>query len=214
MAFGDPYASVELYKARFNNEGAGDDAEILLDLKATSRWLERKLDVPTFFAGDELTAQIIVPKADINGLPQRIMRVPAIASLDDIEVIIDTDLDGDFDDEVALAGTDFELLPLDAASRPVPVPWSEISLTSWGTQGSWPVGGRVQVTAYWGWPGGAPEGIVKACLEFTAMVRGESPYYTGRVNELADVESMSAQARSTLKGLMMVYSPTGGIAVG
>lgn len=214
MAFSDPYADVSRYKAQIDKLTSDDDTVILSQLKAVSRWLERKLGVVSFNQDATATARVLIAEAGPDGYAQNVLLTPPIASSTGLEVKVDTDSDGDFSDETALPAADYELLPRDALLRTEVVPYTSIALTSWGAYGfTWPIRSRVQVTAVWGWPV-VPEAIVNACVEMTAMLRGESPYFTGRINEMDQVQDASPQARSVLKSLMMVYSPTGGIAIG
>lgn len=212
MAYGDAYATVQRFNAQTG--GREEGAVILSKLLATSRWLERRLGVESFNRSGSVSARVLIAEADESGYAQSVLRTPPIATLTGVVVKVDSDNDGSFADETALVdGTDYELLPRDAADRAEAVPWTEIRLTGWGSYGTtWPVGARVQVTAEWGWPA-VPEAIVSACVEFTRMVMGEGIFATNRISDLNQVETVSAQARSILKDLMMVYSPTAGIGV-
>lgn len=212
MAWDSPYADVARFRAQTGLIGQINDAVAESLLKAVSRWMERKLGVESFNLSDAASARVFVASADHLNSATATLRVPPIGSLTNFAVKIDTDGDGDFADEVALASTGYELLPRDAATRPEPEPWTKIALYRWGEYTVWPVDTRVQVTAFWGWPA-VPEAIQYACVEFAQMVRGEGAFATGRISEMDQVIDASPQARSILKGLMMVYSPTAGIGI-
>ncbi len=64
-----------------------------------------------------------------------------------------------------------------------------------------------------GWPG-VPAAITLSCIDYTAMVRGESTFATGRMPELDGGTDVSGQARAWLKSRLMAYSRYGGVAVG
>ncbi len=218
MAIADPYADAATYKLGIVKSSDSDDAAILSSLNATSRWMEKKLGVVTFNQTASAVAIEYLIEADGNGHAQQVLPVRPIASITGLEVIVDTDADGSYADETALVlGTDYELLPygaIDATLLPEAEPYTKLRLLGLGSVSSvWPVGNKVRVTAVFGYPV-IPEGIVNACIQFTAMWRGESPYFTQQVQSLDEVEAMSPQARSTLKGLLLVNSPTAGIGIG
>jgi len=206
MALADPYANAQRFRDQTGLRGTGEDASLDSLLVAVSRWMEKRLGIPSFNKTDTASALVLYPYGD------KVLRVPPIASLEGVEVKIDTDSDGDFADETALPANDYELLPLDADQRAEAVPFTRIALTPWGATTSWLGRGRVQVTAVWGWPE-VPEGIVYGCVEFARLARGEGPFATGQISELDTTIAASPQARGVLKGLVMVYSPTGGVAL-
>src|SRR3989304_3297059 len=124
MAVSDAYATVAQYKTVFEKTVATEDAEILDDLKAVSRYLDRKLN--RFFTVDAASvARTYMPRG--AGVPSRsdwaesenpwkygglirVLHVDDIANAT-IGIKIDEDRDGSFADEVALAVADYELLP-------------------------------------------------------------------------------------------------------
>ncbi len=203
MALSDPYATAANYRARY--PGNGDVALLESDLKATSRLFERKMR--RFFTKDTAAAPIA---RLLRGTGESVLCLdqggfPGIATQTGLVVTVDTDDDGSFADETALVNGDLLILPLDAANYPEPRPWTEIELTSQSAIGSFPEGVRVQVTAEWGWPA-VPDAIFIACIEFTAMRRGDSAYSTGRIDDLDRVETIVPQARAALRDLVRDYS--------
>lgn len=184
---------------------------LLSQLKATSRWLERKLE--QFFNRDATaTTRVYVPPYTGYGLSPSLLDIEPVVSVSAVKV--DTNAGGTFD-ETALAVTEYRLLPVNAAAGPEPRPYRQLDVTPWGSQGSWPATVQLQVTGIHGWPA-VPEAIINATVEFTAMLRGESPFATGRItemNQLVASETVSPQARAILKGLIEVYHPTGMVAV-
>lgn len=200
MAIGDAYATAATYRARVVKSSADDDAAITSSLESVSRWLERTLNVVSFNQDAAAVARVYIG----DGSP--CLRVDEIALTAGLSIKVDEDDDGSFGDETALASSGaYELRPLNADKGPEAQPWREIVLPSWSSYGNaWPLDHRVEVTAVYGWPA-VPEAIVNACIAFTAMVRGESPYFSGRILELDSVESVSPHARSVLNSLKDTY---------
>lgn len=222
MALTDPYASVQEYRDVVDKTDAASDGAILDDLTAVSRWLDLKLG--RFFTKDAapvarvftipgaLRNRFMVPPLGwaesenpyMYGTWSRSLTVDDIASTTGLSIICDTDRNGLFDDG-ALAATDYELWPLNAALGPEPKPYTTIVIPSWSTVGGFPVGVRVQVTAVWGWPA-IPAAIARATCHLTGILRLESPRATSRVNELGEVLSTSKQARDLLEDLRAQYA--------
>ena len=147
MEVTDAYASTTTYRDLISKTDTAEDAEIDGDLKAVSRYLDRRLG--RFFTKDASA----VARTYMRG-PQT---DPRILWVDDIaasptSIKIDDDNDGSFADETALAAADFELWPLNAGKGAEPQPWTMIYLPKSGSKGNWPAGHRVEVTAQWGWP--------------------------------------------------------------
>lgn len=215
MAWDSAYATAEEFKAQGGSTGAYSAAAINRALKAVSRALDAKLlDGYSFNDSVDPMTVILVPESDpLTGYAPTILRTPPIYEADDLEIIIDTDGDGTFD-EAPLALTDYALLPRNGPLLADPSAYNEIALLRTGSVGAWPIGGLVQLTARLGWPGGVPDGIVFATIELARMALGEGIFATGQVPELSTLETASPQARSILKSLYMAYSPDGGIAVG
>lgn len=117
---------------------------------------------------------------------------------------IDEDRDGLFTDETALAATDYELLPRNAADGPEPAPYTTIELTPWGTKYAFPTGCRVEVVGIFGWPA-VPQAIVRACCHLTAILRLDSARATGRIMELDNIYATSREAQTIVGELMMHY---------
>ncbi len=118
---------------------------------------------------------------------------------------IDEDMDGSFDDESALAVTDYELLPRNAALGAEPRPYTAIELTPWGTKYAFQPGARVEVTGIHGWPA-VPEPVKRACIHLTAILRLETPRAQATVSELGQVVQSSPQARGIIRDLLTGYA--------
>lgn len=207
MAWTDPYATVARYKSQTGKTSAADDAVILSQLTATSRWLERRLGGsygPQVFNLDaSATTRVYLPAYTNLGRAPTVLDLAPVVSVSAVKV--DTTGEGVFG-ETALTSTYYQLLPLNASAEGRP--YTQLEATTWGSQNSWPVGTQVQVTGIHGWPA-VPEAIVNATVIFTAMLRGETPFATQQITELDQIEGVSPQARAILKGLMDVYHPTG-----
>lgn len=198
MAIGDAFVTAAAYRARIVKSSSSVDSAIESSLKTTSRWLERILGVESFNKDGTATSRVYI------GNGSRCLDVAEIASTAGLAIKIDEDDDGDFSDETALATTDYELRPLNADKGPEAKPWTEIYLPNWSNYGVWPAGQRVQVTAIHGWPA-VPDAIANICIEFTSMMRGESPWFTGRIAEIDDLENVSPQARGMLNSVREAY---------
>lgn len=215
MAIGDAYATVGEYRSHIDKDSSEQDTAIAVDLLATSRWLERRLGVETFNKDETTSVRVYIGKgSSVLKLLTDDGRQAGIASTGSLSIKVDDDDDGSFADETALATSDYELRPLNAAVGPEPKPWTSIVLPTWSSRGTWSAGRRIQVTAQHGWPS-VPSAIKEACIIFTAMIRGDaSEWLSGQVSTLDQVESVSPQARKMLRDLLMVYSPTAGVAFG
>lgn len=193
----DAYASVETYRYVTGKTGISDDAEILTDLKAVSRYIEGKLG--RFFTKDAAAATRVfsVPYSSDKLSVGDLAAVPT-------SIKIDTNNDGSFADETALAVTDYELHPINAPLRPEPWPYTDIVLTSWGTKGSWSAPSRVQVVSIFGWPA-VPASIARATIHLAAILRLESPRATSRISEIEGTFEASREAQGIIKELMQQY---------
>ena len=199
MAVTDAYATAAAYRKLISKTDSAEDAEIDMDLKAVSRYLDRMLG-RSFTKDAEAVARIFVrqPQGD-----------PRVLWVDDLAVVpasikIDENGDGGFAGETALAAHDFELWPLNADKGPEPRPWTMIHLPPSGGRAGWPAGRRVEVTAQWGWPA-IPEAIARATAHLTAVLRLETPRATRRVPELGDAFEASREAQGIVRELAGAY---------
>lgn len=200
MASTDAYATTADFR-RLKTEltASADEDALRLCLRAMSRIIDRKCGLPDgFWQGDALTARLYVG----NGLDT--LPVAPIAAATGLSVKMDTDNDGDFSDETAI--TYVVPMPYGADSGIEPRPFTELYLPTYSSQLSWTKGFRFEVTAFPGWPGGPPEAIKWATIEFTAMALGSSIFATGRINDLEQVVDASGQARSLIKSLVQSYA--------
>ena len=195
MAISDAYATAEEYRAISGGVDAAKDPVIDRDLKAVSRWLERRLG--RFFNVDAATvARIFEPvqatRLQINDL-----------SAAPTTIKIDENDDGSFADDTALAATDYELRPLNVDKGPEAEPFTEVHLTRWGTKSSWK-NLRVEIVGKWGWLV-VPDIVKDATIEFTRLWRMEGPRSTTRISEMEGVIGMSRSAQSMLEELVSTY---------
>jgi len=132
MAVTDAYATAAEYRSVITKTDAGEDSEVLADLTAISRFLERRTG--RFFNVDASdVTRIIVPG---EGYPepsggQTRLYIDDL-SADPTSIKIDEDDDGLFTDETGLASTDYILGPQNADVGPEPSPYTHIDLTRWG----------------------------------------------------------------------------------
>jgi len=193
MAVTDALATAAEYRAAIPKTDTGADAQILADLTATSRYLERRLN--RFFTRD-LAAVARVYEGE--GL--RSIYVDDVVSVTALKV--DEDSDGSY--ELTIAATDYEMLPRNAAYGAEPSPYNEVSLLPWGARSYFPLGARVELTAVYGWPA-IPLAVKRACIELTAILRLETPRASATVSEFGQVVQSSAQARGIVDNLMRHY---------
>ncbi len=207
MAVTDAYATAAEYKLVVSKTDAGDDAEILVDLKAISRLIDRRLN--RFFTQEAAVTRIYMPK------PQGSIRAgwaeaenPYVAGpltrilyIDDLETLttikIDEDRAGSFADETALAAADFELTPRNAPVGSDPEPYTAIELTEWGAKNAFPPGARVEVIGTWGWPA-VPAAVARATIHLTGILRLESPRATRRIQENMDSAFETSKAANDI----------------
>jgi hypothetical protein len=222
MALADPYCSAESYRSLLKKRDEGDDMEITLDLKAVSRWLDRKLQ--RFFNHDDEPVDRFYwptggPKWPLplgwaeaenpwtwGGFTRHLlvddMSEPPVA------VMIDNTGDGMFRYPLdIMPPTSYELWPQNADKGPEPKPWTTIFVPYWyyAPWGGFPSGKRVKVTCRWGWPD-VPPAIQIATAELCAIWRLESPRATQRVNELEQVVTTSVLAGGILEDLIAEYA--------
>jgi hypothetical protein len=200
LAVTDAYATAATYRALISKSDTGEDAEILTDLTAVSRYIERR--VGRFFTTDAANVARVYRATDLSNEPKSLF-VDDLVSISHIKV--DTDDDGSFADEDAWASTDYELYPLNAADGPEPAPYTRIFIPSWSTKELWGQH-RVEISGKFGWPA-VPAAIERATVHLTGILRLETPRATRQVNIGVDrVEETSRQAQEILNALMNAYS--------
>lgn len=196
----EPYASVDDYRAAARKIDPADDTIIKRDLVAVTRLINDR-------TGRDFGVVNAAIERRFYGDGTEILRVDDIASTTNLAIKIDEDGDGVFTDETALASTDYQLLPLNAATYDPPEPYREILLPRWSSRaGYWPRGVLVSVTALWGWPA-VPENIIVATIELTRILRIEGPRATNRMDEAGNILFLSrdAQARNIINDLIFEY---------
>jgi hypothetical protein len=203
MSVADSYANAEAYRARIRKTDSGQDSSIEDDLLAVSRYIDRRLN--RFFTKDDSpVARVGTPGFDMVLDRDGVLFVDDIASLTGLEIRVDDDRDGLFNDQGLLVSTDYQVRPINAPYGPEPRPWTQIYLVPWGTRRAWFFGYQVQITALWGWPA-VPKAIEVGCIHLTSILRLESSRATRTVNELGQVLSTSRQAQDILTELIDAY---------
>ena len=199
MAVTDAYATAATYRAILDKSDTAEDAEILTDLKAVSRYIERK--VGRFFTVDASNVSRVYRKLPYSPDPKSLF-TDDIVAVNTIKV--DTDDDGSFADESAWASTDYELLPRNAADGPEPAPYNCIYIPSWSTKDLW---GQhlVEVNGTFGWAA-VPSAIERATVHLTGILRLETPRATRTVNiGMETVVETSRQAQDIIADLVQAY---------
>lgn len=195
MAITDAYATAAQYRAVTGKTDTSQDAEILIDLKAVSRYLEGKMG--RFFNKDaDDVARIYIPENNLVSI--------AVNDLSAAPTTVQVDTDDDGTYATTLAATDYELLPLNSDKGPEPWPFTRIGMTPWGNYSCFHRAVRVKVTAKFGWPA-IPIAIQQATCNLTAILRLESPRATTRIAELDGVMETSQQAQNIIQQLTGQY---------
>lgn len=195
MAIGDAYETAANYRAAVGKDDTADDTDILTDLTAISRYMERRLG--RFFTKDASDAT-----RHYYGSGGRTLYTDDIVSI--TSITIDTDRDGSFADETALAATDYELHPLNAADEPEAKPYTQIYLPAWSTVATWTPGTKVQVVGVFGWSA-IPVAIKRACINLTAILRLETPRASRSVSETGEILGASSSANAIIEELFRHY---------
>lgn len=206
MAITDAYATAAEYRDRIQKGTSAQDANILLDLKAVSRYIESITG--RFFNKDaSALARVVNPVA--NG---KLLDLGAdIASLTGLSVVVDQNAVGSFSGLTALDAAAYQVYPLNAALGPEPKPYTQLYIPSWSTAYLWSTSAPIQVTAIWGWPA-VPEAIKRACIDLTGILRLETPRASRTMNvSMNEVVSTSRIAQDIVGELVRTYSLTGGV---
>tara|TARA_Y100000310_G_scaffold15565_1_gene15614 strand:+ start:392 stop:1009 length:618 start_codon:yes stop_codon:yes gene_type:complete len=203
MAVTDAYATAATYRGLVSKSDTGEDAEILTDLTAISRYMERRLG--RWFTVDASAVARVYETTLLSNQPKSLF-IDDLVALTSIKV--DEDDDGSFADESAWASTDYELLPHNATDGPEPGPYTQIHIPPWSSKDLWG-NHRVEITATFGWPT-VPSAIEQACVQLTGILRLETPRATRSVNVGAEtVLETSRAAQDIVTGLSAVYARQG-----
>lgn len=207
MAVGDAYATAAIYRGIADKDDTSEDAEILLDLTAVTRYLTRKLG--QYFTVD---AAVVARIYAGNGTNKLYLtdheHVPGISTLTGLVVKVDLNADYDVSDsgETLTIDTHFWATPLDADKGAEARPWTALELVPGNAITSiWPKQPHaVEVTAKFGWPA-VPDAIVRATCHLTALLRLESPRSNVTRTDIGDILSTSSEARGIVMSLMEQY---------
>ncbi len=195
MAITDAYATAAQYRAVTGKTDTSQDANVLIDLKAVSRYIDGKMG--RFFNVDASdVARVYVPADNLKSL--------WVDDLSATPTTIKLDTGGDGTFTTTLEATDFELLPLNADKGPEPRPYTRIGMTPWGNYSGFEKNIRVQITGKFGWPS-IPVAIQQATIHLAAILRLESPRATTRIAELGDVMETSRDAQNIIYKLADRY---------
>ncbi len=192
MAISDQYVATEVYMEHVGRDNTSKEAEIDRALKTVSRWIEAKTE--RHFTQSDSETRLFIAGGRHTTLVEggRVFRpLEDIVSVSSIK--IDKDKDGSFADETALAATDYQLFPLNAALRPIVEPFTEIRLTEWGDESVWPDGAPVEIIGIFGWPA-VPEGIQQVCLDVTGILLMDTPRATERILDGFGIDGAVANA--------------------
>jgi hypothetical protein len=162
------YATAAELKARFGIPDSLEDTLVDSALDSVSRSIDRHCD-RIFYITGSTTATFVATN------PYCLTPADTDVWLGDIVTItsLKTDASGDGVFETTWAATDYQLWPVNAASRPEVEPYTEIRAV--GTQ-TFPVPyaysqqriNRVQIVGTFGWPVQTPPAVKEACLILAA----------------------------------------------
>lgn len=215
MAITDAYATAAEYRTGISpaKTDTSVDGEILNDLTAVSRYIERKLG--QFFTKDASAVDRdfwpplsgpVYPESEnpwkYAGKAAKILHldVPLVSV-----TTLKTDENGDGTPETTWAATDYQLLPMNADKGPEARPYTAIAIPSWSTQTGWPAGRLVRINGVFGWPA-IPAAVKRSVIQLTALLRLETPRATATVNDVGETLEMSGDARNIIRELSRVYT--------
>lgn len=209
MAVSDAYATPAEYRALLGKDDLSEDAEIAQDLLAVSRLIDRwcarhftRDDAPTSRDFLAPASGPVYPEAEN---PWRYARGQTLLEVDDLseaptQVLVDEDADGT--PETAVTG--YTLWPTNAPAGSEPRPYLGLLLQSWSSRQVWPPGRLVRVTARFGWPA-VPAAIRRACIEFTGLLRLETPRAVRRTTDAGEILEANRQAQDLIQELVRQY---------
>lgn len=205
MAIDSAYATAAQYRDVVGKSVTGDDTEILRQLTAMTRVIERECG-RTFNKDAAATTRVYTPT------DRDCIEIDDLVSVTSIKVDVGNDLTFAGDDGLTVT-TQYELLPLNAAAGSEPEPYTMIRRVdqAWpgyvNTVSGW-LYNRVQVEGVFGWPA-VPGPIVEACIQLTAILRLESPRATSRIDEAGTVVGTSRDAQQIIERLKQQYARAG-----
>ena len=203
----DAYATALIYRGIADKDSTADDTEILSDLTAISRYIERK--VGQFFNKDAAAVdRIYAGSGETRLCLDGHHLVPGISTLTGLVVKVDLNADYDVTDsgESLTINTHFWASPQDAALGSEARPWTDLDIVPGNSVISiWPKQERaVQVTAVYGWPA-VPDAIVRATCHLTALLRLETPRSTTSRSDLGEILGASREAQNIIADLQRQY---------
>lgn len=220
MAINDAYSTPQSYRDAMTKRDSGQDEDILADLLATSRYIEKCLH--TFFTKDDAAvdryytpkhttmkdgwAEAENPWMYLRG--EQYLHVDPIASTVDLEITVDTDRDFDYSDETPLASNQYILLPRNALTGPEPAPYTEIMKTDLSV---WTPGAEVKVHAIFGWPE-VPKVIERLTNQLCGILRFESPRARA-ITEVDGVMEASKDAQNIIYEFKRAYKKQLGFGI-
>jgi len=212
MSVSDAYTTPQEYRALIGKDDTSDDLELATDLRATARYIDRKLG--RFFTSESATSRdylttfsgVVNPEAEN---PFRTARGARQLDIDDLVSLTSclVDLDGDGTPETTYtSGTDFQLWPLNAARGPEPRPYVALVVPPWPqSQLPFPPYRLVRITGTWGWPA-VPPAINRANAHLTAILRMEGPRSSRSISADGEILEANPQAQSIVRELMGTYA--------
>ena len=175
MALLSAYATAAEYRSRTNKTDIADDADILAQLTAMSRMLERECRVApgTWNAGTASESRYFTPVTYANRLLRLVDELGfqhVITTIDNNGIAVDSDGDGDYDYTIDPAGETWVVArPAIQLGRP----YESLELFGFTTAtfNYWPNYPRaVRVTGTWGWSA-VPEPIKEMVIKMTRDIR-------------------------------------------
>lgn len=197
MAVTDAFETAANYRAVIDKTDTGEDAEILTDLTAIARFMERELrgEGRHFTKDAGNVARTFKPEGNFPEL-----------WVDDFVSVSTLKIDDNFDGtaETVVVAADYVLKPRNAAVGAEPRAFTSIEMTNTGTRLYFYANTVVEVTGVWGWPS-IPEAIKRASIHLTAILRLETPRAQATVSEIGQLMQMSPKAMGIIDRLGEVY---------
>ena len=212
MAVTDSLATAAEYRTAIRKDDTTDDTEILNDITAVTRYMERALGC--FFTKDASAIARdyyapsqgpVYPEAEnpwkYAGKYTRTLHLDT--DLVSVTTLV-TDDNSDGTPETTWAATDYQLIPLNADKGSEARPYTALYCPQWSTKLGWPPTRIVRITGVWGWPA-VPAAVKRGAINLAAILRLESPRSSRNVSSIGDVISVSKEAQGIVDDLTRVY---------
>ena len=184
------YANPGAYLATFSGTDTSQEGEIADDIDAVEHWIDRHCERSFDVAAS--ATRVYIPQ-----------HTSATLEVDDFTAITSVKFDENADGVFEVTVTGAEGWPLSAAyeSRP----FTQLHLPSWASRTAFVAGVRVEATLLYGWDE-IPQGVVRATVQLTGILRMQSPRATARFDEgIGSFIRSSPEANRIVRELLDPY---------